>query len=127
VLEHVPAPERLVAEIARVARAAIIVEVPLERNLSARRGTARAASEAAGHLHRFDRPAVRRLLTRTGWRTQSELLDALPLDVHTFGAETAAGRAKGRGKWIVRAALAAAPALGERLITLHYAVLATPP
>jgi hypothetical protein len=55
------------------------------------------------------------------------VLDALPLAVHTFGAETSLARAKGRAKWLVRAALANAPALGERLITLHYAVLATPP
>jgi SAM-dependent methyltransferase len=127
VLEHVPAPAPLLAEIARVARRAIVIEVPLERNLSARRPAARAASEAAGHLHRFDRAQVRRLLAGTGWRIEAELLDPLPLAVHTFGAEAAAQRIKGRLKWAARSALTAVPALGERLITLHYAVLATPP
>jgi SAM-dependent methyltransferase len=127
VLEHVPAPARLVAEMARVAGQAIVLEVPLECNVSARRPAARAASGAAGHLQRFDRATVRRLVGRRGWRIQAEVLDALPLAVHTFGAETSLARAKGRAKWLVRAALANAPALGERLITLHYAVLATPP
>lgn len=127
VLEHVPAPAPLVAEIARVARHAIVIEVPLEHNLSARRPAARDASAAAGHLHAFDRVQVRRLLAGTGWRIQAELLDPLPLGVHTFGAETFAERIKGGAKWLARAALTAAPALGERLITLHYAVLATPP
>jgi SAM-dependent methyltransferase len=127
VLEHVPAPAPLLAEIARVARHAILIEVPLERNLSARRPAAQAASEAAGHLHRFDRAHVRRLVAGAGWRVCEELLDPLPLAVHTFGARTAAQRIKGRAKWAVRAALTAVPALGERLITLHYAVLATPP
>jgi len=54
VLEHVPSPGRLLREMMRVARA-VVIEVPLERNLSARRPAARAASEAAGHIQRFDR------------------------------------------------------------------------
>jgi SAM-dependent methyltransferase len=126
VLEHVPAPERLVAELARVARHALVIEVPLERNLSARRPAARAASEAAGHLHRFDRPLVRRLVGDTGWHIQAELLDPLPLAVHTFGAGTPVAQTKGWAKWLVRSALATVPPLGVRLMTLHYAVLATP-
>src|SRR5690349_18373494 len=66
VLEHVPTPEPLVDELLRVSRRALVIEVPLERNVSARRPAARAASEAAGHLHRFDRPQIRRMITRAG-------------------------------------------------------------
>jgi SAM-dependent methyltransferase len=126
VLEHVPDPEPLVGELARVARRALVIEVPLERNLSARRPAARAASEAAGHLHRFGRLSVRRMIVRCGWRIRAELLDPLPLEVHTFAAQTRTARVKGHAKWLVRSGLAAAPALGERMITLHYALVATP-
>jgi SAM-dependent methyltransferase len=125
VLEHVPAPERLLAELLRVARVAV-VEVPLESNLSARRPRARELSQAAGHLHRFSRGEIRRLLSDAGWEPRGEILDPLPRAVHTFGADTPAATAKGSVKWALRAAVSALPVLGERLITLHYAVLATP-
>jgi SAM-dependent methyltransferase len=127
VLEHVPDPAPLTRELLRVAARAVIIEVPLEDNLSARRPAARAASEGVGHLHRFDRRAIRRLVTDAGWRVGAELVDPLPREVHTFGAETPRARLKGDVKWAVRAGAAAIPALGERLITLHFAVLALPP
>jgi SAM-dependent methyltransferase len=126
VLEHVPEPEPLVRELTRVARRALVIEVPLERNLSAHRPAARAASEAAGHLHRFGRLRVRRMVTRCGWRIRAELLDPLPIEVHTFAAQTRAARVRSQAKWLVRSGLAAAPALGERMVTLHYALVATP-
>jgi SAM-dependent methyltransferase len=125
VLEHVPAPERLLAELLRVARVAI-VEVPLESNLSARRPHARQLSRAAGHLQRFSRGEIRRLLTDAGWEPRGEILDPLPRAVHTFGADGPAATAKGSVKWALRAAVSALPVLAERLITLHYAVLAIP-
>jgi SAM-dependent methyltransferase len=125
VLEHVPDPAPLAAELLRVGRA-VVIEVPLEANASARRPAARAASEGVGHLHRFDRRAVRALVTGAGGRVRGELADPLPRAVHVFGAETAAARAKGTAKWAVRAGLAALPGVGERLFTLHYAVIATP-
>jgi SAM-dependent methyltransferase len=125
VLEHVPSPQPLVREMMRAARA-IIIEVPLEANLSARRPAARAASEAVGHVQRFDRNQVRRLITDAGWQIRAELLDSLPRSVHVFFADdTPLRQARGWAKWATRAALAATPALGTRLITLHYAVEAT--
>lgn len=127
VLEHEADPEPLLHEITRVARRAVIIEVPLERNLAARREAARALSQNAGHVQRFDRVAIRRLIAATGWPVRSELLDALPPAVHTFGANGAAALAKGYAKWAVRSALARQPWMAERLITLHYAALATPP
>jgi SAM-dependent methyltransferase len=125
VLEHVPDPAPLTRELLRVGRA-VILEVPLEANLSARRPVARAASEGVGHLHRFDRRAIRRLVTDKGWRVAAEVLDPLPLEVHTFGAEGTKAMAKGRAKWALRAGAAAIPPLGERLVTLHFALLAVP-
>jgi SAM-dependent methyltransferase len=126
VLEHVPSPEPMVSELGRVARQALVIEVPLERNVSARRRAARAASDAAGHLQRFDREQVRRMVAGAGWRVEAELLDPLPLAVHTFAKETVGARARGTAKWVARMALTAVPAVGERMITLHYALLATP-
>lgn len=124
VLEHVPSPGALIAEMTRVARA-IIVEVPLERNLLARRRSARALSQNAGHLHRFDRATIRRLVASTGWEVQAELLDPLPLRVHTFMPDNGRALAKGYAKWAARSTLALAPPIGERVMTLHFAVLAT--
>jgi SAM-dependent methyltransferase len=125
VLEHVPDPVPLTREMLRAGRA-VVLEVPLEANVSARRPAARAASEGVGHLHRFHRRAIRGLVADAGGRVACELVDPLPREVHLFGAEGAAGRAKGYAKWAVRAGLGAVPAVGERLITLHFAVLALP-
>ena len=66
------------------------------------------------------------MIARSGWRIRAELLDPLPLAVHTFAAQTRGAQAKGQVKWLLRRALAAAPVVGERLITLHYALIATP-
>jgi SAM-dependent methyltransferase len=125
VLEHVPDPAPLTRELLRVARA-VVIEVPLEANLSARRPAARAASEGVGHLHRFDRRAIRALVAGAGGHVAAELVDPLPRAVHTFYADGAVARAKGSAKWALRAGAAAVPALGERLITLHFAALALP-
>jgi len=125
VLEHVPSPGRLLREMMRVARA-VVIEVPLERNLSARRPAARAASEAAGHIQRFDRTAVRGLITGAGWQVRGEILDPLGLAVHLFDRASFVARAKGTGKWAMRRAAAAVPPVGTRIFTLHYAVIATP-
>ncbi len=125
VLEHVRSPGLLLREMMRVARA-VVIEVPLERNLSARRPAARAASEAAGHIQRFDRAAVRGLITAAGWQVRGEILDPLALAVHLFDRRSLAARAKGAGKWAVRRAATAVPPVGTRIFTLHYAVIATP-
>ncbi len=54
VLEHVPDPPALLAEVARVC-AAVVVEVPLEANMSARRAGKREHAAEVGHLQRLDR------------------------------------------------------------------------
>ncbi len=126
VLEHVVEPAALLAETARACRA-VVVEVPLEDNLSARRASRRATAQAVGHLQRFDRDAVRAVVAAAGLRVAGELQDPLPASVHRFFATTSAARAAAGAKWALRAGMhAAAPALARRCFTLHYACLCLP-
>jgi SAM-dependent methyltransferase len=127
VLEHVPDPAALLGEVARVCRA-VIVEVPLEANWSARRAGKREHAAEVGHLQRLDRRAARSMVSRTGLSIACELDDPLPLEVHRFFAVTGPERAAARAKWAIRSAVhRAAPPLARRLFTVHYACLCLPP
>jgi SAM-dependent methyltransferase len=126
VLEHVPEPGALLAETARVCRA-VVVEVPLERNLSARRASKRAGAAEVGHLHVLDRPAVAAVVRSAGLRIAGELDDPLPRAVHRFFASGRPSRLRADAKWALRSGLArGAPALARRLFTVHYACLCVP-
>jgi SAM-dependent methyltransferase len=126
VVEHVPDPVALLAEAAR-ACAAVLVEVPLEQNLSARRASKRAGAAEVGHIQRLDRDAVHAIARRAGLRVVAELDDPLPRSVHRFFAASAAQRARADAKWATRASLAAlAPALARRVFTVHHACLCLP-
>jgi SAM-dependent methyltransferase len=118
VLEHVPDPLPLLREAARLAPN-VLVEVPLEDNRSAKRPKKRKRSGDAGHLHAFDRGAMRRLIEAAGLQPMHELTDPLPYEHHAFFG----GATKGAVKWAVRAAVHRTGA-AERLFTVHYAVLA---
>lgn len=123
VLEHVPDPPALLAETARVC-AAVVVEVPLEENVSARRASKREHAEEVGHLQSLDRAAARAIVAGAGLQLLGELEDPLPLEVHRFFAASPATRAKGTAKWAIRSALhGAAPALARQLFTVHWACL----
>jgi SAM-dependent methyltransferase len=127
VLEHVPDPPALLAEVARVCHA-VVIEVPLEANLSARRAGKREHAAEVGHLQRLDRSAARRIATDAGLRVVCELEDALPLSVHRFFATSAPAHARGASKWALRSSLHhVAPALARRLFTVHYACLCVVP
>jgi SAM-dependent methyltransferase len=126
VLEHVRDPAALLREVARVCDA-IVVEVPLEANLSARRASKREHAEEVGHLQRLDRRTMRALVGRAGLRVAQELEDPLPLSVHRFFASTRPARVRASAKWALRAGThKLAPALARRLFTVHYACLCLP-
>lgn len=124
VFEHLLDPAPLLVEMARVARV-VVIEVPLEANLSGRRPAARAASAGVGHVQRFDRSQVRQLIADTGLQLRAELVDPLPREVHTFWAGGRAAELRATMKWAIRRSAGFMPPLAERLFTLHYAALAT--
>ena len=101
VLEHVPDPAALLREVGRACRA-VVLEVPLEANLSARRASKRAGATEVGHLHELDRAAVTDMVQRAGLRIAARLDDPLPLSVHRFFAATPIARARATVKWGVR-------------------------
>jgi ubiquinone/menaquinone biosynthesis C-methylase UbiE len=74
VLEHIAEPERVLSEMARVARAALIVSVPHEplwRALNVARGAyLRELGNTPGHLNHWTRRSFVRLLGRYGEVTQ---------------------------------------------------------
>jgi SAM-dependent methyltransferase len=123
VLEHVTDPAALLAEAARVAPA-VLVEVPLESNRSARRPQKVAEARAIGHIQAFDRTDIHRLATSAGLTIAADLTDPLPRAHHAFFADAAAARAKATAKWALRRAVwRAAPAAAEHWFTVHYACL----
>lgn len=123
VLEHVPDPAALLSEVARACRT-VIVEVPLEANLSARRSGKREHAAEVGHLQRLDRAAARRIVQRAGLSIAAEVEDPLPLLVHRFFATSTPSRATATAKWALRAGLhRVAPFAARRLFTCHYACL----
>jgi SAM-dependent methyltransferase len=126
VLEHVEDPVALIREVGRACRA-VVLEVPLEANLSARRPSKRAGAEQVGHVQRFDRRAVRELVGAAGLECVRELADPLPLAAHMFHARAPRQRLAALLKAAVRRTLfTLAPTLAERAFTVHYACLAVP-
>lgn len=123
VLEHVPDPSALLAEVARACRT-VIVEVPLEDNISAKRAAKREHADEVGHLQRLSREHARSIVTRAGLRVACELEDPLPLTVHRFFAPSPSAQARATAKWALRAGLhRLAPSTARRLFTVHYACL----
>ena len=124
VLEHVDDPAPLLREAARVAPA-VLVEVPLEANRSARRPAKRAEAARIGHIQFLDRAAVHALVGRRGPDGRRRAQRPPPLRPPRVLRRLAAARARAALKTGARRALwGARTAAAERLITVHYACLA---
>ena len=123
VLEHADQPEMTLRETARVCRL-LVVEVPLERNLSAARASRRAEAVEIGHLWRFSRSDVRELVESAGLAVREEQSVTRSRDALRFFARGRAARAGADIKWGAQSALhRLAPALARRAFTVHYLVL----
>jgi SAM-dependent methyltransferase len=126
VLEHVGDPVALLTEVARACRA-VVLEVPLESNWSARRAGTRAQASQIGHLQRLDRRAIRQVVSRARLSVAGELEDALPRQVQLFYAVGPCARALATAKWAVRNLLhRIAPGVARHMFTVHYACLCLP-
>ena len=126
VLEHVTDPSALLTEVGRACRA-VLVEVPLEDNISAKRASKREHADEVGHLQRLSREHTREIVARAGLRIACKLEDPLPLAVHRFFAPTPSRLPVATTKWAVRAGLhRIAPSTARRLFTVHYACLCLP-
>jgi SAM-dependent methyltransferase len=123
VLEHVADPVAVLSETARVC-AAVVVEVPLEANWSARRESKLEHAAEVGHIQRLGRDAVHGIAAGAGMRVAAELQDPLPRSVQRFFARTPSERARADARWAVRASLhRLSPALARRVFTVHFACL----
>jgi SAM-dependent methyltransferase len=126
VLEHVADPPAVLREVARVCRL-VVVEVPLEQNLSARRAVKRAQAGQIGHLQRLSRADVQRLVRGAGLELREELTDTLTRDALRFFAEGRTGRRRADAKWAIQRVLhRCAPATARRIFTVQYVALCAP-
>jgi SAM-dependent methyltransferase len=126
VLEHVSDPAALLRETARVCRV-VVVEVPLERNVSARRSSKREQAEEIGHVHRFARADVRRIVEAAGLELREELVATLSREALRFFAAGRRGRVAADAKFAVqRTLLTLAPAVARRVFTVQYVAVCAP-
>jgi SAM-dependent methyltransferase len=127
VLEHVEDPVALLAETGRVCRL-VVIEIPLEANLSAQRKAKVSAAAEIGHLHHFSLEDARSLITNAGLIKHDELTDALSRKVQRFFAASAPQKLKAEIKALSRTAIhLLSPAIATRLFTVHYAALCSRP
>ncbi len=115
-LEHVYDTVGLLREAARVC-GTVVLEIPLEANVSARRAAKRHHAEEIGHLHAFSRTSARGLVVRAGLELLGELTDPLGRDVHRWTSGPGRGTRSGSS---APPSTPRSPALAARLFTLHW-------
>lgn len=123
VVEHVLDPVATLVEASRVCRT-LVVEVPLEANLSAARTSKRRGADELGHLRHLSRGRLRRIVAEAGLTVAFELTDPLPREVHRFHADDPKALRRADARWAVRAGLHRLSArAAARLFTLHLLVV----
>jgi len=121
VVEHLPEPRALLAEIARVARRWIYLEVPCELHLRTNRRDLQQSLDI-GHINAYTPESFRLLVETSGLPVARLGVFDHSLAVHSFNA----GQVKGLTKYILRRGLLAlSPQLASRLFTYHAGVLIT--
>ncbi len=127
VLEHVADPVSTLREVARTCRL-VVVEVPLERNVSAARHSKRAQAQTIGHLQRLTRRDVRAIVAAAGLELRKELTGTLSRDALRFFAAGTPARVLADAKWAIQRVLhRGAPVLAERVLTVQYVALCASP
>lgn len=119
VIEHVPDPRSFLAEIARVSRALVYVEVPCEMNL--RNGhRAIQGSLRIGHINGYTPDYFMVLLQTSGLNVMDMRVFDHSLNVHSFGRAAWKGRAT---QIIRKSALKFSPSLATKLFCYHCGAL----
>ena len=119
VIEHIPDPRAALAEIARVARKWVYVEVPCELHVRSNHADLQRTLDI-GHINAYTPESLQLLLESCGLGIVRLGLFDHSLDVHSFGK----GRLRGALKYgLRRSLLAAAPVLATRIFTYHCGAL----
>ena len=120
VIEHVPDPRAALAEMARVAKRWLYVEVPCELHLRSNYADLQRSLDI-GHINAYTPESFQLLLESCGLPLRRMGLFDHSLAVHSFSA----GRAAGYLKYAVRRTLLAVDAkLASRLFTYHCGAMA---
>jgi|SRR6185369_8260258 len=119
VVEHVPNPRHFLAELARVARRAIYVEVPCELTARVSRRRTQAALDT-GHINIYTPESFMILLQSSGLRVQDIDLFDHSLDVQCFGTTRAIGNTR---RWVRSSLLRCSPLIASRLFCYHCGAL----
>lgn len=119
VIEHVPDPRAALAEIARVARKWVYVEVPCELHLRSNHADLQRTLDI-GHINAYTPESLQLLLESCRLPVKRLGLFDHSLDVHSFGK----GRLRGAVKYgLRRSLLTVAPVLASRIFTYHCGAL----
>lgn len=122
VVEHVPNPRGLLAEIRRVARGAIYLEVPCELHVRASHASLQRTLDI-GHINAYTPESFKLLVQTSGLKLLDSRLFDHSLDVQAFSSS----RLKGQLKKAIRGTLlAASPQWASRTFTYHFGVLCEP-